>query len=422
MKLWNLSKSLVPVLLFALVFSACEKEEIDNSDQDYPIELSLSKPDRNIILEWTKTNISNFDGYFLVRSTEPIADAPEPIAPFATVDDFEENIFEDASFPLAERVYYKVYVKVGERFLFSPTVSIDFDVNLLDFRATKVVHSSEDNVLFMFDNSLRTIYRYDYELGEITHEFNQPNNFNYVMAVGDAGQGTELFLAANNSATVKIYDADDFTWKESFTHGGFVSSIDVKDDAIAISTDNFSQPLVILRRSPIGVIDDVDGAVGFDRRIKFLPGNDREMVDASFEQVLYYRFDENWALQEINSANFFSNPLVEIVVSPDGEHFIHSLEGFVMNKNLDIVGTVPVVNFSFFQDYIFSEEGDELFAFQVFPGQVQQFSFPDLELEETLDLNYQLVRAFQANDGRMVIVGLVQVGFEVKTIVDVFRF
>ena len=87
------------ILLCILIFNACEKIEIDNTDQNYPIELTLENSSNSSNqLSWTKTNISTFEAYIVVRSsTADIANLTEPnlISTsniVATIEDPEENI------------------------------------------------------------------------------------------------------------------------------------------------------------------------------------------------------------------------------------------------------------------------------------------------------------------------------------------
>ena len=421
MKFWKCSFPFVFALSVALFFAACKKEKVDNTDQAYPIELSLSKPGRNVVLNWTKTNISDFESYLLVRSTDPIEDTPEPVGIFQTIDDFEENTFEDTAFPLSEKVYYKVYAKVGDRFLFSPTVAIEFDVHLLDFQVSRTVFDAESGRFFMFENQFRKIYKYDLESEELVEVLEDQSAFDYIMAVGDAGEGTELFLARNGDFQVKIYDADNFDLKSVFSAGSSISGIEVGQGVFMLSTSDFFTPFRVYDRLTQNLVEGSDLAQGFDYRIKRMPGDDRVIVGASSDdELVVYKFNDNWQITDEMSAFFLASPLLEIEVSPDGKHFIPSLEGQVFDLELNLVGVVsPSSSSSFAQDYLFSADGTKVYAFLFSPGKMVEFSFPELEELRTIDLNYTPVSAFLSKEGKILVVGWAVDGFNVKTYVDV---
>lgn len=405
-------------LVLALLFCGCEKEKIDNTDQDHPIQLTVTKPGRNVILEWTATNISNFENYVLVRSTEPIDDPLEPIGAFATVEDFEENTFEDTAFPLAEKVYYKVYAKVGDRFLFSPTVPIEFDVKLLDLRATRTAYAEESDVLFLYDNNMQTIFSFDVEAGEITNELTEQNVFDYVMDAGDVGEGPELILSPNGSNQIAIYD-DELNFKTSQSFNASIVDIEIGEGVIVIGKNSFNATIDILNRSNLNSLGTVSGSEQFDRRLKLLPSGNKTLVEIGFDGVFKYTFNSNWGLTSIQNETLFSNPLQEIAASSDGVHFIPNLEGNVFGENLNSLGTVNAPSTNFSQEYIFSKDGTKVYAFNFSPGEIIEFSFPELEILREVPLNYSPMKAYQREDGQFVIVGLVLNAFPQKTFVDV---
>jgi hypothetical protein len=107
----------------------------------------------------------------------------------------------------------------------------------------------------------------------------------------------------------------------------------------------------------------------------------------------------------------------DICTSDDGNFFIPSPDGFIFDNNLNQIGTVPNNSFSFIPEMVFSADGKKLYVFPSFPASMQEFSFPGMSLENNTPLNYQVTRAFR-DDNKMIVVGLVPVGFETKTIID----
>lgn len=418
-----------PTRLFSILFciamlaTACEKEEVDNSDKNYPIQLTVSKPERNIELAWTKTNISSFESYIVVRSTDPIPDSQTPPSgTIATITDQGENTFSDVGFPFVEKLYYKVFVKVGDRFLFSPTVEMTTDVKLLDLVPTFTLADPANDVVYLMDVNQGQLHRYNYALEEITHTLSLSNVFNMRMAVGDNGEGNELYLNRNNDTKVEVYDAATLSLKTSFNVNGSVFSIASGNNGyIYVATDNWNKNFAVYKRSTKQLVSGASFiSATSDRLLMPLPGTETVIDVNSFELHSYQvnsigNIGEHKASSVIN--NFFGTNGA-IAVSPDGNFFAPLPDGVTYNRDLEVVGSIINNNFNFFNRYVFMPSGDRFLAFPSSPFELWEFEFPTFSRTNTIPLNYSVNNAFE-DDGKLVLVGIVFLGFQNKTVVDV---
>ena len=157
--------------LFVFVLS-CQKEEINNNDNAFPINLTGNQIGRAVQLNWDETKVSSFEEYIVVRSDQPIPADFEP-TPFsnlvvANIDEFEENSFRDDSPLLAEVIYYQIYADVGDRFLKSNEIVIEYEITLLNIAPSVVEFNPDSDQLFIFDASTREIMSYNYKSKEVT--------------------------------------------------------------------------------------------------------------------------------------------------------------------------------------------------------------------------------------------------------------
>ena len=92
------------VVLALLSFCACEKEVIDNTDKNFPIDLTAESLGQLTKLTWTPTNISTFEEYLIVRSSDSIPTGIEPTNNqiIARIDDYEEATFTDGNISFEE--------------------------------------------------------------------------------------------------------------------------------------------------------------------------------------------------------------------------------------------------------------------------------------------------------------------------------
>jgi hypothetical protein len=149
-------------LLFALLcfVSGCFQDyTIDNSDNTFPVRLSLdSVNDKLVKVSWEKTNISSFKRYIVVKSATAILTGLKPnlvnvnINPFtiiAEIYDFNENTWSDSAIFPSEKAYYKVYVELDNKIIESNNIEVDLNVYDLKGNITS---------LMLDKDSLRLIY------------------------------------------------------------------------------------------------------------------------------------------------------------------------------------------------------------------------------------------------------------------------
>lgn len=407
-----------------VAITSCKKEKVDDSDNGFPIELMVEQSGRNIKLEWTETKISNFERYILVRSGNPILDAPTPPpGAIANIDDYKTTSFEDASFPLTEFVYYKVYVKFGDRFLYSPTVKLATKVNLLNLSANRVTFNKSLHLVYLFDSNKNRVYKYDYQSEKIVDSLIIPSVFDLRMAVGNNGNGNELYIAKNNPYVVDVYNADDLTLKTSFNVNNYVHSITSgNNDFLYLTTDDWSSSFKVYKRSTKQLKDSASSINGGNEAIiNVLTDDGLEVVSSSFNVIEKYTINSQGAI--INqcvsqvSGSFFGNPQ-HLAVAADGKFFIASLIGDVINDKCESAGLLSSNGGTAFNDFVFSANNDKIWALRSFPSGVDEFSFPSISMQKSIELNYAPIFTELEGD-ELIIIGNVQDAFGFnKTLVD----
>ncbi len=412
------------VSLFIATLTSCKKEKIDDTDQGFPIQLTAEKPGRNIVLNWTETKVSNFEHYSIVRSPNPIPDSPTPqTGSIATIDDYKTATFEDASFPLSEFVYYKVYAKIGDHFLFSPTVKITNNVQLLDLIANRTVFDTDNHFAYLFDGNKNSLFKYDYVAEKIVDTLHMPGVFDVRLAVGNHGDGNELYIAKNNEFDIDIYNADNLAYKTNIVVNGFVYSIaSGNNDLLYVSSDNWSNNFAVYKRSTKQLKDgDSTFGGGGDTVLKVLSGDGLEVVSVGFSVIQKFKVSAQGIISDMQytglSGGFFGF-IQSIAASDDGQFFIPEVIGSIFNNELELQGSLSGNSFIAFSDFAFSAGGDKIWAVQSNPGEIQEFSFPDISLTKRTPLNYQPFQAVR-DGGDLIIVGFGTDGVSfTKTIVD----
>lgn len=418
---------LFPVLGLAICLcclASCKKESIDNGDNGYPIQLSFETDGRNIVLNWTETKTSDFEQYILVRSTNPIPDDPTPSAqPIANLDDYKTTNFKDNFVPFSESIFYKVYVKMGGRFLFSPTVEVKNDVKLLPIQPNRVLYDTANDRVFLFDGKLNTLYRYNYETEEIEDSLFFANTFDLRMALGNHGNGDELYVATNGSSTnLKIYNPANFESITTMNVGSIIFSIASGNNGfLYLATDNWQRSFAVYKRSTKQFVSGDSGFGGFgDSNIKVVSSDGFKVVQTASNQVIRYDLNAQGHIADNEFAfvqNSFFGVLQDIASSDDHQFFCFDVAGNILNNDLDLVGTLSSAEFLFFNDVAFAADNSRVFGITN-AGEFVEIGLSSFNVDKRASLGYSPLRIDRDGD-KLLVVGLVfdNFGFA-KTIVD----
>ncbi|MEM7367282.1 MAG: hypothetical protein AAF587_01705 [Bacteroidota bacterium] len=411
--------------ILCLVSIGCERPEINNSDNNYPLDISMTVEEDEVSLSWTRTNVSSFEGYVILRSPDSIPDDINILGPspffLGLIQELDETEFVDDEIPFAESLYYKVIANVGERMLISPTVRADFDRTILNFRFDQFFFNRANQKGYFIDNFSGQTNRYDFK------DEKEESGLSFLggissMSFGDR-DGGEIYTA-NQTNKLSILNEETLTEKTSITVSsststGIYHSI-YRGDLLFMTTRIWNSPFQVYRRSTRALVDQFTyQSPSEERTIAFLSDSANKMIAASRSHLDYLHLSESGAIVERKDlAHFeFSFLLPQPVVSPDGEYVIPYTSGRVFSTNpIQVIGSVG--NFtSNATDFAFSEDGTKVFAIRSFPAQVEEYSFPNLQLLKTHRLGIFLKRIFVEGNDLVVLGNIHTSGFE-QTVIE----
>ena len=400
-------RSLLYFLVFAALFS-CNKNDdgtLSNSNDDCSISLTISKVKNNISLSWTKPDVPDFEGYYLVRSDVPIDGTPVPVDEFEIITDIEQTSFTDSLFPVENTLYYKVYVKTERGFSCNDENEIETGFELLEFYGDfDVVHSAESGALFYrTKGSSPALYRIDYMNREITK------------VIDDFSGVGKMFITQNNGAEelvalknyVEFYDIVDFNLLDSFSVPGMsIYNMAIGGDLIFMNMSSYDNPILVYSRSSLDSLSSNQEIyiVDYSRKIYTLlgVGNNVKLIVYETEatgRVDSYLYGTDGKQLGPSVVKYFPSAgfsLPEIVSSPDNEYFVIEGGGTVFNSNLEVVTTLsPSTGIGLFiSDVTFSLDGDRVFAIK--NGEMVEFDISVGEVISKISLPYSARRIFRS--------------------------
>ena len=394
-----------PYILTFLLFLSCEKEEINNIDNDiFPLELNGQKKSNGVLLNWTEVNSSKFEAYIILRSPDRIPKDIDPLAlefPVTQVEritDFEENTYLDINNIFSDTIYYQVFADVGGRFLKSDVLAFSNDLLLVSANFSGVVHAPDMQSLFIIDQQSQFIVHYNYvtEMEEKRIFVGGIENFG---AYGDNGKGKELYLA-KNSDDLLIYDAQTLQLKKTISYTGAIASIETNNNGLIFIADGGGNTnLHIYDRRIDATITSKKNDSNFDRNLKMLSvsTDNNILIEASRFKIGLYRFDDNGNQLSyfFESIGFNETLSLNIGVSDDGKYFIPYRNFRVFNTNLQNT----LMNMQVFSnDYVFASPEKDIVYTPSFAATIKVLSLSDGQEQESFNTKLDAIRIFRTDD------------------------
>ena len=394
------------LLIAAIIYGGCEDDlNVSPGPPVYPLEINVISSNSSVKLTWTEATVSTFEEYIIVRSIDSIPDTPEPELDggqqiIERIDQREITTFTDFSAPIENTLYYKVFAKIGERFLISPTVKADLSFQVIDLRADAVAVMKDKDKFIAFDRILDVLFRYDYVSGEIEEQvfanYNQP-----IIRTGFHNGAEEIYIYDRFSSTIQIYSA------ETLNQVGFIATslgiIDMtySDGFLFIVQDNVT--LAVYRRSSGTRLAQLSTDFSPDKDLHVISSEDGviTLFEVLQTHVNRYRFDGTSLTRTGESSPISGTSQLISAMRPGGSEVVAYSTGRIIEDDLDasrVVSGTP----QFFNMYDFTAEGN-YFAASAFNGNQPELRIysteEDYSLERTIPLSQIPFHLFTDNDG-----------------------
>ena len=348
--------------LLCLTISACDKEQLTEDDDVYSISLIAEIIDNQVVLDWTATPISNFEGYVIFRSRDSIPDK-ETLAEYEglvwdQITAIDSTRWVDLQPEATESLYYKVVVKFADRLILSPTVRLDFEVTYLDMVYDKVYNIQNSNLLIGYDAYQKTFQTYDYVNNEVLHTGSLYGDFR---KISTAHYQNKPVIVAVYSDIVRFFDVVDLDFVASFQIGEEVRSIDIDDDFIYIVVRNSGYPSLEIR--------SIHDFSMLKRHIIYDAWQTKVTVYNNQNEILLTNNDKLWHLQisptgeietiEEKEVDLDGTLFDHAALSPDRQYFVINNYGGVFDLSFNKLGSVETP--SNFPPVFVGENADILF-------------------------------------------------------------
>lgn len=393
--------------LFAFVLSSCDDDmNVTPGPIKYPIDLKVDASNTSVALEWSEATVSNFEEYIIVRSIDSIPDTPEPDLRdmqqiIERIDQRDVLEFTDFATPLENKVYYKVFAKIGERFLISPTVRADLSFQIIDLRVDGMTVMKDRDIIYGFDRILDVLFKYDYDEGVLEAQnfafFNNP-----IMTTGIYNGNPEVYIVDRNSTNVTIFSGESLDQTgQIFTNWGVQDMISV-DGYLFVARDNSS--IAVYRRQTGTRLAEISTQFSSIKNLQHLTSSNgvTTFIEVLQNQVIKYSWNGATLTRVDQTDAIPGSSQVLSARRPGGDEVVVYNTARIIDADLDASRSVSS-DAVFFNTYDFTPDG-ESFIGSAFEGNQPVLRFystkeGDYELERTVPIVGSLFRLFGDNGG-----------------------
>lgn len=415
-------------LLFFLCIAllSCKDDAISPGGFNYPIDLDLSSEEYGITLEWSRASVSSFEEYIILRSPDSIPDKSEPTLEgqevvVERIDKIDEVRFTDYSFPIQATHYYKVYARIGERFLMSPTRRIDVDLQLIPLRIDQLVPDQERNEIVAYDRGLRMLFVYDYANDEILRQQTMSMS-NPIVRTGTYNGAEEVYVC-DRSTQIAIHDRASLSFKTSlWSSGNSIQDFLYKNSAFVLNIYQSSDNIQVWDRANRNFKSAGTGAFNSPTFI----ASDHEETEYNvihFTPLGLTKFRiTNFNISTVKTVSGPNTNVIMPTRHPERNEFIATSVGQVIDSELNNIGLLGAGN-TFYNSITYSYDGRYVAAvrFDINGAFIDIFdSESDYSRVKVIPVNFSPNFLF-SDDNYIYATGLVFTGGLTQTVLTRFK-
>lgn len=399
--------------LLSVVWFSCRKAiTIDDSDRDFPIQLTATIEGDSVVLSWNMERTVQFQRLIVVRTPAPI---DKGLSPFnlpdvkfildSGEDDIERLVeLQSVYYP---SLYYKVYIQVGaEKFIESNSVVVNYDgFSAAGFPTSALAHPDSNWVVVVVNlgNQATQISLINLDEHKVMGSMFIPRSVPPMLSLS--------FKYVNEQAYLMVLETP-------YQYSRYQLPTMVLSEKVILPYPTWSvlgarsNDFVFMTHEHAGYgmtirnVDEISNVIhAYERQYPnfqdhvqtFLDASQNKILEVSNNGIQRLRFTTDGALDSTYSK---ANPWAinssinshNIVVAPGGKYFIMGSNRYVYNENLDQVTQLYSESGRDHSDYCFSPDGKYLYALAsiynpTLKTKILKFRVETWQVENTLELN-----------------------------------
>lgn len=334
------------IVAIGLAFSwACTLDEPAESNQnpaltlDYTQDLSLTN------LTWDAVRVTGFKEYIILQSSEPIPNSPTPVinqdvTVLKRINDVDVTSLSVSTILFSSQVCYKLYCAVDDRFLYSSTLCIQQDLDVVNGFYDRGCHAAGHDEAVVFDRINNLLSTLNYKTGTITRTASGVILSFPSLEMSTSGDVANVYGFDQSPALLRKYNLPSLTASNSKNFNQILWAANVHDPFVFVATEEFNNNFQVLNRNNLSFLHGLQAMTG-NQNIAVFPGDPLTVITIGPSAAKKYSIGtDGKILTSVDVPARILQPDLQATCAEGVDLFICGREGTIINKNGEHTGTL----------------------------------------------------------------------------------
>ena len=325
--------------------SACTLDEPADTNQDPALTLDYTQHLSLTNLTWDPVRVTGFKEYIILQSSNPIPNSPTPVinqdvTVLKRIKDVDITSLSVPTMLFSPDICYKLYCAVDDRFLYSSTLCIQQDIDVVNGFYDKGCHVAGQIEAVVFDRINNVLSTLNYKTGTITNSVTDiVLNFPSLEMSTWAGV-TNVYGFDQSPAWLRRYNFPALTSSHSKNFNQILWAANVHNEFVFVATDDFNNNFQVLSRSNLSLIHGAQTMTG-NQNIAVFPGEPLTVLMIGPSEAKKYSIEANGMISAtVDVPARILQPDLQSTCAEGTDLFICGREGTIINRNGVNVGTL----------------------------------------------------------------------------------
>ena len=324
---------------------SCTLDEPADTNQDPALTLDYTQHLSLTNLTWDPVRVTGFKEHIILQSSNQIANSPTPVinqdvTVLKRINDVDVTSLTVSTMLFSPQICYKLYCAVDDRFLYSSTLCIQQDIDVVNGFYDRGCHTAGQDEAVVFDRVNSVLSALNYKTGTITSSVTDGVLSFPSLEMSTWTDVTNVFGFDQSPAWLRKYNFPALTASNSKNFNQILWAANVHNQFVFVATDDFGNNFQVLNSSNLSFLHSIQGMSG-NQNIAVFPGDPLAVITIGSSVSKKYSIDTDGKI--LTSADVparILQPDLQSTCAEGTDLFICGREGTIINRNGVNVGTL----------------------------------------------------------------------------------
>ncbi len=334
------------IAAIGLAFSwACTLDEPADTNEDPALTLDYTQHLSLTNLTWDVVKVTGFKEYIILQSSNPIPNSPTPVinqdvTVLKRINDVDVTSLSVSAMLFSPQICYKLYCAVDDRFLYSSTLCIQQDIDVVNGFYDRGCHMVGHDEAVMFDRVNNVLSTLNYKTGTLTNSVTDIVLSFPSMEMTSWDNVTNVHGFDQSPAWLRKYNFPALTASNSKNFNQILWAANVHNQFVFVLSDDFTNNFQVLNRNNLAFVDGRQATTG-NQNIAVFEGDPLTVITMGPSEARKYAINaQGKVLSSAAVTARIFQPDLQSTCAEGIDLFICGPEGTIINRDGLNVGTL----------------------------------------------------------------------------------